>query len=358
VAWLASSAYIALGLIFSIPRLANLIHSNFWWSWLRGGAFLWGMAISLLFVVALLWRVSWRWRPAPFQQDRRRFLQVAQGAMLASPVAMTGFGVWVARTQFELREVELPVADLHPDLEGLRLVQLSDIHLSPFLSEYDLAKAVDVANETRAHVALVTGDLITGPGDPVDDCLRQLARLKADAGVFGCMGNHEVYADTIEYTELEAGRLGIPFLRSSNRELKFGNARLNLAGVDYQRMGSNYLVGAEALVKPGMCNVLLSHNPDVIPVAAAKGFDVTLAGHTHGGQVTVEILSQYLNIARFFTRFVYGRYGEGGKAAYVTRGIGTVGVPARIGAPPEVALIRLVKARPATVRTTHPNRFA
>jgi predicted MPP superfamily phosphohydrolase len=86
----------------------------------------------------------------------------------------------------------------------------------------------------------------------------------------------------------------------------------------------------------------MSHNPDVFGVARKQGWNLTLAGHTHGGQVNIEILEQDLNLVRVFvTPYVYGLYQEGGASIYVTRGIGTVGVPARVGAPPEVALIRL-----------------
>ena len=92
---------------------------------------------------------------------------------------------------------------------------------------------------------------------------------------------------------------------------------------------------------PDATNILLSHNPDVFAVAARQGWDLTLAGHTHGGQVNVEILNQSLNAARFFTPYIYGLYRQGRSSIWVTRGIGTVGVPARLGAPPEVAFIRL-----------------
>ena len=119
---------------------------------------------------------------------------------------------------------------------------------------------------------------------------------------------------------------------------------LNVAGVDYQRSAKDYLPDAEKMVAPGAFNMLLSHNPDVFPVAARQGYDLTLAGHTHGGQVAVEILGQSINPARFFTPFVYGLFRRGAAAAYVTRGIGTIGVPVRVGAPPEIALLRLRKA--------------
>ena len=91
-------------------------------------------------------------------------------------------------------------------------------------------------------------------------------------------------------------------------------------------------------------NVLLSHNPDVWPVAVRQGYNVMLAGHTHGGQINIEILDHSFNPGRFYTPFVYGLYRQGDAAAYVTRGIGTIGIPARIGAPPEIALLRLRKA--------------
>ena len=89
--------------------------------------------------------------------------------------------------------------------------------------------------------------------------------------------------------------------------------------------------------------MLLSHNPDVFPVAARKGFPLTISGHTHGGQVRIEILGQDLNVARFFTPYVDGLYRRGDSSIFVSRGIGTIGLPARLGAPPEVALITLCR---------------
>jgi predicted MPP superfamily phosphohydrolase len=279
-----------------------------------------------------------------FDPARRRLLNATGTALLAAPFAIVGYGALVERLHFQVREVDIPVPNLPDGLDGLRLLHLSDIHLSAFLSEKDLARVVDSANELRPHLALVTGDLITAAGDPLHACLRQLARLRADAGILGCMGNHEVYARSESATEREGARLGIPFLRGRAQPLRFGGAVLNVAGVDYQRTGQSYLRGAERLVLPGAYNVLLSHNPDVFPVAVEKGYNLTLAGHTHGGQVNVEILHQPINAARFFTPYVYGLYRGGAAAEYVTRGIGTIGVPVRLGAPPEIALLRLRKA--------------
>jgi predicted MPP superfamily phosphohydrolase len=197
----------------------------------------------------------------------------------------------------------------------------------------------------KPHLAFVTGDLISVAQDPLDDCLRQLARLKADWGTFGCLGNHEVYADSEDYTAKQGERLGIQFLRAEARTLKIGTAALNIVGIDYAPFGQrpNYLRHGRSLAIPGAVNVLLSHNPDVFPAAAAHGYDLTLAGHTHGGQVTFEILSPALNPARIITPFVRGLYRDGDSSCYVTRGIGTLCVPTRLGARPEITLLKLTQ---------------
>jgi hypothetical protein len=283
---------------------------------------------------------------AAVNPGRRRALNTAGNVLMAAPFVVMGYGTVVERLDFRVRELDVPLAGLPLDLDGLRILQLSDIHLSAFLHESELAKAIDMALELRPHLVVVTGDLISSRGDPLDACIRQLARVKSDAGTFACMGNHERYARAERYAAEAGARAGIRFLRGQAQTLRFGNSLLNLAGVDYQSLADrgHYLRGAERLVVPGAVNVLLSHKPDVFPVAARQGYNLLLAGHTHGGQVTVEILDQSINPARFFTPYVYGLFRAGRSAAYVTRGIGTIGIPARIGAPPEISVLRLRKA--------------
>jgi hypothetical protein len=278
--------------------------------------------------------------------DRRRLIRAAGLATAAAPFGVAAFGAIVNRTNFQIREIDLPVPGLHPDLDGLRIGQLSDLHVSPWLSVQELGRAVDMLNELKPHLTVVTGDLITQVGDPLDDTIRELARLRADAGILGCLGNHEMFARCQNYTARNALPQGIAFLRSEARLLRWGNGVLNVAGVDYQRSKRSrpYLAGAEKLVVPGASNLLLSHNPDVFPVAVSKGYDAVLSGHTHGGQVTIEIVSQTLNFARFATPYVAGLYRLEGRSCYVTAGIGTITMPVRIGALPEITLARL---RPA-----------
>ncbi|MGA2118068.1 MAG: metallophosphoesterase [Bryobacteraceae bacterium] len=338
---------VALGYVITWPYMATILRVSGPHATLVGALALGYLMIATgaLAVHAISRGIGRRWS-APADLGRRRAIQTAGNALMAAPLAVMGYGTFIERSDFRVRHVDIPLADLPAELDGLRILQLSDIHLSIFLREDELAWVIDQSNELKPHLAVVTGDLISARGDPLDACLRQLTRLKADAGVLGCLGNHERYARVEDYTTRAAARLGIDFLRDRARGLRFGGAVLNLAGVDYQRMGEKhlYLRHAGALVKPGTCNILLSHNPDVLPVAARQGYDLVLSGHTHGGQVTVEILDHSLSPAHFFTPYVYGLYRVGRTAEYVTRGIGTIGVPARIGAPPEISLLRLKKA--------------
>jgi hypothetical protein len=306
---------------------------------------LWGMTAVPSFCIYLIWRYIDSRKPRAHSPELRRLIHTTATIAVAAPFVAVGFGAIVERTSFRVKEVDLPVPNLHPDLVGLRIGQLSDLHVSPWLSVRDAGRAVDMLNELKPNLTVVTGDVITQPGDPLDGAIRELGRLRADAGVLGCLGNHERYVQCQSYETREAAKYGIGILRNQSRQLRWGNGVLNVAGIDYQsRRDGTYLEGAEKLIVPGAANLLLSHNPDTFPEAVIKGFDAILSGHTHGGQVTVEILNQTLNFARFVTPYVAGLYRIDGHSCYVTAGIGTIALPVRLGAPPEITLLRLTRA--------------
>jgi predicted MPP superfamily phosphohydrolase len=277
--------------------------------------------------------------------SRRDFLNASAKTAMALPFVAGGYGAFIGRDNFEVRETELRVKGLPGDLDGLRIVQISDFHYGPYLDRKDLRRVVGMANELRPQIVFVTGDFITREGDPLEECLDELGQLRADSGLWGCLGNHEEFANCADLTERYAAGKGIQILRRRAQALRFGDTRINLIGVDYQRKSGRYLAGVEELTDASAFNVLLSHNPDVFPTAAAAGCDLTLSGHTHGGQITVEIIEQTVNPGRFFTPYVVGEYRIGEKAAYVTRGIGTVNMPMRIGAMPEIATLVLRSAK-------------
>jgi hypothetical protein len=312
----------------------------------------WTFGLFGSYCVALVFHAWNRLRPkvsAPPQRrsgtmSRREIVSGLAKASIGAPFAAAGYGTFIGREKFELREVEFAFADLPASLDGLRIAQITDLHAGPYLGLKDVERVVAMANETRPHLAVVTGDLITRVGDPLEQTIDRLAALKADAGIWGCMGNHEDFARSKGFTESYGRQRGIEFLRQSQQSLRFGDATINISGVDYQWQSRPYLVKAEELIEPGTLNLLLSHNPDVFPKAAKLGYDLILGGHTHGGQVTVEIVEQWVNAGHFFTPYVAGDYHIGNAALYVSRGIGTVNLPMRIGALPEVTLVRLKRA--------------
>lgn len=309
---------------------------------------LWLYCSAAAFVVIKLGELlAKRASPTDTRPDtrRRELILGAAYAAAAVPVGALLYGSFIEREKFGVSEVDLRIPNLPADFEGFRILQISDVHRSAFLSQRDLRRVVDAARVIHPDLILHTGDFISTRGDPLEDCVDELARLQAGFGVFGCLGNHETYAEVEDYATSYAARRGITILRSQNRVIQRGGSRLNIAGVDYQTFSKkeNYIAGAEKLVVPGAVNVLLSHNPDVFPTAARKGFDVILAGHTHGGQVRVEILHADLDFARVYTPYVSGVYYENGRVCYVTRGVGSIGVPSRFGAPPEISSIRLIR---------------
>lgn len=315
--------------------------------WLHGKA-----AVSGSLLLLWLWAITpvaaavWLWRrlaAKPFNAGRREVLRTSLTALAAAPAIGLATGI-IIRKDLAIREVPLKFVNLPKDLEGLRLVQLSDMHMGSFYSAADLARAVDAANGLRADLMLVTGDLITDRYDPLDGCLLELKRLRAASGIWGCLGNHEMHAKVEKYTTRKAAELGMRFLRQEAELLRFGAAQLNLVGVDHQRRDRPYLEHTAEFVTPGAFNLLLSHNPDVFPVAAKQGFDLTISGHTHGGQINIDLLGSNINVADLVTPFTKGSYHIDKSSLYVNSGLGTIGVPVRLGSPPEVTLITLCKS--------------
>jgi predicted MPP superfamily phosphohydrolase len=310
---------------------------------------------------------------APRDPSRRYFFRAASMAAGAAPFLGVMYGFAAERLNYQVRRVEIPIAKLPAALDGMKIAQISDIHLSGYMPRSQVRRAVDMTNDLGADLAVVTGDFITGAGDPLADCIDEVRRLRAALGVWGCNGNHEIYARAEDAAQQLFAQAGMKLLRHENVELTFRGASFNLIGVDYQRERTpggrkqRILEGADALVRRDMPNILLSHNPNSFNRAAEMGIELSLAGHTHGGQVQVEILDHRLSPARFITDYVAGQYARPLFAAapdardarhewvsidpqaamaqiYVNRGLGTVGAPVRLGVPPEITLIVLRRA--------------
>jgi len=299
--------------------------------------------------------------------DRRRFIQAATALAGAIPFGAGAYGFLIGRHDYRVYQIELPISGLPRELDGLRIAQLSDIHIGSYMSAAEVRRAVGLANDLKPNLSVITGDFITGKNDPLATCISELARLHAPLGVWGCNGNHEIYGDAQEKAAELFADHGMKLLRQENAEISWRGGKLNLIGVDYQLSRSFrgrrtiMLAHTDSLVRRDMPNILLSHNPNSFPRAAELGIELMLTGHTHGGQVRVEILDHRFNPAQFFTPYIAGLYRRplGGASAlddkelwtampsapaalvYVNRGLGTIGAPVRLGVPPEISLLTL-----------------
>jgi uncharacterized protein len=329
--------------------------------------------------------ISARFRDLPaasagdFSHSRRAFFHYASIIAGSFPFLAATYGFAAGRLRYTVERVDVPVENLPVALEGLRIAQLSDIHIGDYMPPLEIARAVEMANELRPDLTVVTGDFVSSVGDPLDACIRQLANLRAPLGVWGCNGNHEIYAGVEDEAERLFERNGMRLLRARNQLIAHNGAQFNLIGVDYQRdhMVTGERTGPmlqeiEHLVRRDIPNILLSHNPNSFPRAAKLGIELSLAGHTHGGQVKVEIVDHSVSPARLISPFVAGLYRlpmekfpaigsePSGKsfdanrssahkpapkaALYVNRGLGTFGFPVRLGVPPEITLLTLKRA--------------
>jgi len=336
------------------------------------------LAVKCVHGLERVWRFfKTRNQPAPTPGDeerpidpgRRYFFKTATAAAGAAPFLGAMYGFAAERLNYRVYRVEIPISNLPAAFDGMTIAQLSDIHMSGYMPRAQVRRAVDMANDLGADLAVVTGDFITGAGDPLEECIEEIRRLSAPLGIYGCNGNHEIYADAEDRAQDLFTEQGMKLLRHENALITLRGAQLNLIGVDYQRERApggrkvSSLIGIEPLIRKDIPNILLSHNPNSFNRAAELGVELSLAGHTHGGQIQVEILDHRLSPARFITDYVAGLYMrplftpaktvasqkflhattlQGPHSAiYVNRGLGTVGAPVRLGVPPEISLLTL-----------------
>jgi predicted MPP superfamily phosphohydrolase len=282
---------------------------------------------------------------------RRRFLTRTAVAISATPFAACTYGLLYERTEIETTHQRIVLNRLPKAFDGFRIAQISDIHIGTFMPVEDIRKCVAMVNKLRPDLVALTGDFVTWKGSPAETVVQALSGLKAPFGVWGCLGNHERWAGVEDVITRFFTQRGIKILRQENTLVESAGERLNLIGVDYQTRApfgppsdgvvAEYLHGVESLMVPDTANILLSHNPNSFDRAAELGIDLSLAGHTHGGQVTLEYISPDLSPARLITPYVRGWFQKGASQLYVNRGIGTIFAPIRFLSAPEITLFEL-----------------
>lgn len=261
---------------------------------------------------------------------------VAITAGLAS-VGIVGSGVRSALGPPQLKRVQIPLAKLARGADGFRIALVSDIHLGPLRGFSHTQRIVDLINGLDADIVTIVGDLVDGSVAELGVAASPLRRLHSRYGSFFVTGNHEYFSGYTEWID-EVARLGVRPLRNEWSEIPGG---IDLAGVN-DVTGASYddapdfdkaLAGRD----PERPVVMLAHQPIQAEDASARGVDLQLSGHTHGGQMVPFNL-----VVRAAQQPVVSGLGEvGGMPVYVTNGAGFWGPPVRVGAPPDITLIEL-----------------
>jgi uncharacterized protein len=331
---------------------------------LLGAPFLvWAVTSLFAFLVALLFAIPRgiavgvrglvrRRRPKPEIESpaRRDLLETAANLCVAAPFVAGAYGLLYGRLNLDVAQQPIRLPRLPKAFDGFRIAQLSDIHIGPFMPAEEILKYVAIANQQKPDLVVLTGDFVTfdpRTQEPVVDALRG---LRAPFGVYGSLGNHDSWAGVEDSITELFRQVGVRILRGENVAIRCGGDSINLIGVDFQssrRFGpsppvANLLGDIAGVIDPHRVNILLSHNPDTFDRAAELGIDLSLAGHTHGGQASLEFISPEIAPSRLVTPYVAGHFQKpGGSQLYVNRGIGTIFIPIRVGAPPELTVYRL-----------------
>lgn len=284
--------------------------------------------------------------------------RVAAGVALALVATMLGAGYFGAG-RLVVRHVDVAVPGLAAEFEGLRIAQLSDLHIGPHTSRRFLRRIVDATRDIAPDLIAVTGDLIDDRAEDVASYARALGSMTAPLGVYMIPGNHDVYAgwDEVERA-LRAADLGTVLVNDAH-VLRRGDATVALVGTGDPAGGARGssrsapdVERALARVPQGATVIAFAHNPKLWPQLAARGVALTLSGHTHWGQFAMPTLGW--SLASPFLEHAMGAHVERDALLYISPGTGYWGIPFRLGASPEVTLVTLSTAITAAAKVHKP----
>ena len=264
-------------------------------------------------------------------------------AVVFGALFVTLLGFLNARRRAAIVEVDVPIQDLPPALDGFIIAQISDIHVGPTIKRGYLDAIVDAVNTLGADLVAVTGDLVDGSVEKLAPHTQPLSRLNARYGSYFVTGNHEYYSGAHAWID-EVERLGLRVLKNEHVVIEHKGSSIVIAGItDYSAhmFDAEHRSDPHAAVSgaPDTTRILLAHQPRSAYAASEAGYHLQISGHTHGGQFW-----PWNHFVRFQQPFTAGLRSINGLLVYISRGTGYWGPPKRFGAPSEITRLRLVRA--------------
>jgi predicted MPP superfamily phosphohydrolase len=264
---------------------------------------------------------------------------------LASNLSVVARYALAEANTLTIETVQIRLKRLPKSLDGFRIVHLSDIHHSPFTDLKHISRAVEIANDLKPDMFVLTGDFVSHEPEYIEPMAEVMGTLESEFGTFACLGNHDHWTDAKLVTD-SLNDNNIKVLINEGFRFTARGASFWLCGVDDYMVGQTDLRSALRGSFPDEMKMLLAHNPKILNRAARSAVDLMLSGHTHGGQVKLRDDEKRILPRR---KFANGLYRRKETQVYITRGIGTVVLPVRFGCPPEVSLIELKVSQQSTV---------
>lgn len=294
--------------------------------------------------------------------SRSRFLS-QMGIVLGSiPFATLTYGIIRNPYRYKIFRETVKIDNLPAELEGLKIVQISDIHSGSFTFKEPVLNAIEMINEVNADLVFFTGDLVNNVADEMDNFMDVFDKIRSKYGVFSVLGNHD-YGDYSSWSSPEAKKanldklkgihktLGWNLLLNENQVLELNGHPIAIIGVENYSMLARFpkygdLNKAHQGTENAKLKLLLSHDPthwDGQVLKLFQDIDITFSGHTHGFQFGIEIPGFRWSPAQFMYKQWAGLYQQGKQYLYVNRGLGFLGYPGRVGILPEVTVIELLR---------------
>ena len=272
--------------------------------------------------------------------NRRQFLTGLAAAPLFAISATAVYSRFIEPYYYRIAEQDVFIRDLPQAFENFRITQITDVHHSRIVGLDELQRVVNLAQSTKPDLIALTGDYTTTYRRFIEPCAEALGGLNAPEGVWAVLGNHDHYTDR-ELTTRALERNHIPVLNNANTRLRRGSETLQLAGIDDWSWARADWDRAFYGINKNLPTVLLSHQPAVLDLMQTQRVSLILSGHTHGGQVTLPFVGAPARLATKDLKYAHGLFRRGDTQLYVSSGTGVIGLPVRLGARPEIAVLRL-----------------
>ncbi|MDC1068479.1 metallophosphoesterase [Candidatus Kapabacteria bacterium] len=294
-------------------------------------------------------------KPKETSFEKRRDFLVSTGWTLAAvPYLITTNGALNTKNDIKVKTISVPILNLHPDLHNTWIAQISDLHLGSFFDDKLMSRTIDKINSLGADMVMITGDFVNYDHREYEKFYKLMKKFSKMKNVFACLGNHDHYVSSKYIGDLKdmINSSGIDLLINESRVFEKNKGRLNIAGIDNIGHGQNYGDFNKTFlnVDNAFNTILLAHDPRNWDqsIISKRYADLTLSGHTHGGQLVFEFMNERFSPVQFIYKQWAGLYTNTEQHIYVNTGLGTVGPPIRIGVAPEITMIRLVPSNVLT----------